>query len=755
VQGDVSLLGASACRGESRARVRGRFAVDEALRRILSGSHCGWRMVDARTVQITVAPPPRPKSSPTTPAGPSEAPTVAELRITAGKRIANLDQLAVAISVVGQGDLRAHLVDDAGGALGLVAGLQMTNLGPGRDKLMLRGLSDGAFTGRARSTVGTYLDSVPINYNAPDPDLRLADIEQVEVARGPQGALYGAGALSGVYRIVTRKPDLQAWDGGVLAYGGATKGGSPSGALEAYLNAPLLPGYLGVRATAYQERQGGYLDDLDMRRSNVDSTVRKGARLAIRAEPDARWTFDLSAVVQHLRSNDTQYTTLTPMAVRRRANRVAESHQNDFSEAALAVRGDLGWGELSWTVGRVRHVYLSQFDASAALDLFSDATPDLGVYVESTRNHMWVQDLYLASPAGRRFGWLGGVYASSTREVYEPVLLARRVAAPLELIYSEARRDRQRELAAYGELSYEVTPGWTVAVGGRAFQTRLHTASDIVSPTPAGQSRQVVRGERFQGVSPKVSLAWTPAPGTLVYASVSEGYRPGGVNTAGLTPLRVRRATFSPDRLRNWEIGGRYRSADGRLSAQGAGFYDQWRNVQADQYLPSGLAYTANVGDARLIGVEAELAYDWAFGLQAKGNLLLRRARFVDANPDFAARLAPGLPGAASVVGSVSLGYRRPLSSRLTMRLLAEATYLGPSRVGFDPAISPKFGSYVRSRLSAGVTSERWSADVFVSNPTNDEGDTFAYGNPFSFGQVRQITPQRPRTIGLVVGANF
>jgi iron complex outermembrane receptor protein len=89
------------------------------------------------------------------------------------------------------------------------------------------------------------------------------------------------------------------------------------------------------------------------------------------------------------------------------------------------------------------------------------------------------------------------------------------------------------------------------------------------------------------------------------------------------------------------------------------------------------------------------------------------------------------------------------------MRLLAEATYLGPSRVGFDPAISPKFGSYVRSRLSAGVTSERWSADVFVSNPTNDEGDTFAYGNPFSFGQVRQITPQRPRTIGLVVGANF
>ncbi|MFH7396949.1 TonB-dependent receptor plug domain-containing protein, partial [Pseudomonas syringae group genomosp. 7] len=78
-----------------------------------------------------------------------------------------------------------------------VAGLTTTNLGPGRDKILLRGLSDGAFTGQTQSIVALYLDEVPITYNAPDPDLRLADLERVEVMRGPQGTLYGGGTIGG------------------------------------------------------------------------------------------------------------------------------------------------------------------------------------------------------------------------------------------------------------------------------------------------------------------------------------------------------------------------------------------------------------------------------------------------------------------------------------------------------------------------------------------------------------------------------
>ena len=105
-------------------------------------------------------------------------------------------------------------IDDVASQL---ASFSTTNLGPGRDKILLRGLSDGVFTGRTQSTVGIYLDDVPITYNAPDPDLHLGDLDKIEVAaaRGPQGTLYGGGSMSGIYRIVTRKPELDEFSGSV------------------------------------------------------------------------------------------------------------------------------------------------------------------------------------------------------------------------------------------------------------------------------------------------------------------------------------------------------------------------------------------------------------------------------------------------------------------------------------------------------------------------------------------------------------
>ena len=95
-----------------------------------------------------------------------------------------------------------------------IPGLSTTNLGIGTQKdFLLRGLSDGVFTGRTQSTVGIYLNDVPITYNAPDPNLQLADVDAIEVLRGPQGTLYGGDAMSGIYRIITRKPVMNDWSG--------------------------------------------------------------------------------------------------------------------------------------------------------------------------------------------------------------------------------------------------------------------------------------------------------------------------------------------------------------------------------------------------------------------------------------------------------------------------------------------------------------------------------------------------------------
>ena len=188
---------------------------------------------------------------------------------------------------------------------------------------------------------------------------------------------------------------------------------------------------------------------------------------------------------------------------------------------------------------------------------------------------------------------------------------------------------------------------------------------------------------------------------------------------------------------------------------RGAAFYDLWSNIQSDQYRPSGLAYTANVGDARITGFEAEAAYDWPFGLSVQANVLLTSPEFTRTNTDFANHLGSGLPGAPKASGGLLARYERPLTGELTLRLVGQASYVGSARLTFDPAFSARTDAVIDAELLAEVAARHWTVGLFVTNPADSSSNTFAYGNPFTFGQVRQVTPQRPRTVGLRLAAAF
>lgn len=747
LQAHVSLLGVEACAGVQARPLKGRYSLEEALNRLLAGAPCAYRVVDARTVALGPARPAPVAGASRAPPGraPVRGPEVAELVVHASKRDTPLSGLSAPASVMPRQRIEAIGASDVGGTTGQLAGLHMTNLGPGRDKLLVRGLSDGAFTGRARSTVATYLDDVPINYSAPHPDLRFVDIEQIEVVRGPQGSLYGAGALSGVYRIVTNKPDLTYAGGALAASSATTKGGSPSYAIDGWWNAPLVSDRLAVRVVAYHEQMGGYLDDVNMRRSNVDRTSRSGARLAVRAQLSDNFRADLSMTGQRLDTNDTQYTTPI-LGPARRANRVREAHDNDFFQTALTLEGEVGGMRLHSSTGYVRHNYASQYDASSALDLFSANGFDLGVYSEDARVDLLVQDISVsvANPTG--LSWLLGAYGARSREGTPSELRVRRGAVVVP-VYQEERRDQLREAALYGEATLALASGWSMSLGARAFDTWIDTEAQIELRAPA-QGRAMSARSHTSGISPKLSVQYVFPSGDLVYALMSEGYRAAGVNSSGLTAPPPTRARYGADHLRNYEIGGKFKLLDGRLQVSGAAFYDLWTDIQTDRYLSSGLAYTTNAGDARIVGIEAELAYDWDFGLSLRANGALSASELTRASRDFGASLARRLPGVPELSGGVLALYHRPLTDGLELQLTGEASYVGPSRLSFDSKLSPPMGDYVRSRMAADLVAERWRAGVFVSNLADSAGDTFAYGNPFSFGQVRQATPQRPRTVG-------
>ncbi|MGR4864041.1 TonB-dependent receptor [Caulobacter sp. LARHSG274] len=753
VQARVTLGGASACPGRSPA-VFGSLTLRQALDAVTAGAPCRYEILDNATVNIVAV-----KAAPHASAPPLASTATLEVSIdsvivTATKRPTRLGSAPGGLSVIRAGRLRDIGAVDTTDISQQTAGFITTNLGAARNKIMLRGLSDGAFTGRTQQTVGTYLDNVPLTYNAPDPDLRLIDVDRVEILRGPQGALYGGGSLSGVYRIVSRRPVLDEVSGSVLVGGAVTESGSPSSRLETVANLPMVAGRAAARLAVYSDRDGGYVDDVNLRLSNVDRTTRSGGRAAISTLIDDNWSVTVSAARQDLHATDSQYTTPN-LGGQRRANQVRETHDNVLQQGAVTITGTGDWGRFESSTGYVRHHFASRYDATAALattalatttlDRFSATGVDLGFFDEISKVRLLVEDAVLSSPDGGRFRGLLGLYGLASTEDGEGELRIRTYFDPSRLIYLENRRDRRREMAVYGEASYDLGGGWTASMGGRAFRSAIHTISRVEAPAP-GQSRTLDRKARFTGVSPKLSLQHAWGAGGLVYLLTSEGYRSGGFNSGGVTTPSTLRGSFKPDHLRNYEIGASVSPMDGRLVLRAALFHDIWTDIQTDQYLPSGLSYTANVGDGRNTGLEIEGAARVNPNLSFEANALFSRPRLTRVDSNFASQAQSDLPGVPDVSAGLTGRYQRALAHERRLVTTAELAYIGRSRLTFDSRYSPSMGGYVTGRMSARLESPRWNLTLAVTNPANESSDTFAYGNPFSFGQVRQVTPLRPRT---------
>jgi outer membrane receptor protein involved in Fe transport len=753
VQARVTLGGASSCTGRGKAVV-GVMTLRQALGAVTAGGACRFDILDNATVTIRPAPPVARAATASVVAKPPSAVASAidGVIVTATKRPTRLGAVAGGLSVISADRLRDTGAIDTTRISQQTAGFITTNLGAARNKIMLRGLSDGTFTGRTQQTVGTYLDNIPLTYNAPDPDLRLIDVDRVEILRGPQGALYGGGSLSGVYRIVSTKPVLSAWSGSVLVGGAATESGSPSSRFEGVLNAPLVADRVAVRLAAYSDVDGGYVDDVNLRLSNVDRTTRTGGRAALSVAVNPEWSILVSGVRQDLHATDSQYTT-PGLGGQRRANQVRETHDNVLQQAVVTVTGAGDWGRFMSSTGYVRHRFASRFDATAALNGAGSNSVDVGLFDEASRVRLLVEDAVLSSPDADRFRWLFGLYGLASLEDSDGELRARTTTNPSRLIYLEDRRDRRRDVALYGETAYDLGGGWTVSLGGRAFRNEVRTTSAVEAPAP-GQTRVLNRQARFTGVSPKVSLQRTWSGGQ-VYLLTSEGYRSGGFNSGGLIAPSAMRSAFKPDHLRNYEIGASLRPKAGRIVLRAALFHDVWGDIQTDQYLISGLSYTANVGDGRNTGLEVEATVLAARGLTLEANALFNRPRLTKVDPNFASAAQSELPGVPDVSAGGLVRYERALAGGRRLALTGELEYVGRSRLTFDRRFSPSMGGYLTGRVAAQLAMRDWNWTLAVTNPANESSDTFAYGNPFSFGQVRQVTPLRPRTWSLIVSRDF
>jgi outer membrane receptor protein involved in Fe transport len=759
IQANISIGGSPHCAGRA-APLSGLLGDDEALARLLAPTSCDFHRVAPDVYRIVArAAPARPALA--FPARPASE-TVTQVVVTATKRRAITDQLPDAISTITASEIREIGAEDASDLAAAMVGLATTNLGPGRDKILLRGLSDGVFTGRTQSTVGIYLDDTPVTYNAPDPDLRLTDVARVEVLRGPQGTLYGSGSLAGVYRIVTQKPQLNVLSGSVDVGGSLAETGAPSHEADAVLNIPLITDRAALRLVGYDEVDGGYIDNVALRVSNIDGSERSGGRALVKLLIDGDWTLTAGGSYQAITADDTQYVTPT-LGRLHRANAIREASDSRFTDGFVTLEENAAWGDFRSTTSIVQHDLDSRTDASLALPLFGGGKATVGAYDEPISVQMLVEDAVISSPGAGPFQWLAGLYGSSTLEDTTSVVLTGADANGLnQTLYNEFRRDRLGEAALYGDASYVLTDRLTLSAGLRASWARVDTTSNVVAPM-ANQSRRFGGGADFINASPKLGADFALAGLTHLYALISEGGRSGGFNTGGPIGTRfgptlsagVVNRRFSPDELWNYEVGIKTRMFDDRLVLRSALFYDSWHNIQTDQFLPSGLSFTANAGDGRNYGAETELVARPFPHLTFEANALVNSPQLTKPAPAFASNSSEGLPGVPDLSVGARVAYQRPIRDDWSMLLSAEDDYVGRSHVTFQPALSPVMGGYHLDRATAQLVGPRWRVMLDVINPTDEGGDTFSEGNPFDFKQIRQATPQRPRTYRLLLGYAF
>ncbi len=715
--------------------VVGSMTVEAALRQLLRRS--SWRAVRLAPDVFRLERKPRAVlqarvSAPLDPPSPGAGSPIGDIVVTATKRRETLADVAAPIAV-GTGLMIGRDVGEGGGTRTVaqtLTGLFTTNLGPGRNRLFVRGTADSPFDGFGQAAVSVQVDEARATYDAPDPDVRLVDMAQVELLKGPQGPLYGTGALGGVYRLVPAKPDLDQFAGAVNASVAAVSAGAADASTDAMVNVPLVDGRLAVRAVGYRFGQGGWIDEVGTGR-DVNHGVTSGGRLALRTRIGAAWTLDVSGLAQASSVANSQYVDgqLGPLT---RPHRLPEPQDTDFSLVAATATGPIGSMAFTGTASMATQELRATYDATLAGAGLGASGP--ASYLDDRRYQVVNAEVRVAAGTGR-FSWLAGASVlSAATDATGSITAASGTGNVL------AFQRRVSEIALFGEGTRSVGERLSIEVGARLFRSQTHD-----------ERRERDRDNGVSGaatrVSPSATLSWRPGRDAILYARFASALRPGGVDaSAAGGPASA--TAYTSDKLNSLDLGARA-PVGSALTFDADLFMTRWTGVQADYLDANGLVTTRNAGDANNLGLDASLRWKPDPAWTVTVGTVLQRAR-IDPNGNLETSADRRLPAVPDTSANAEVA-RDLTAGPWKLHLLARANYLGASRLSFDPTLDRRTPDSVI--FSTAVVADRggWRLRVGADNLLDSHADTFAFGNPFSVRSGNQRTPTRPRTLSVTV----
>jgi iron complex outermembrane receptor protein len=672
-----------------------------------------------------------------------------EIVVTAQKREERLQDVPISLSVLEGSALDHGSFAGVAEAVNQVGGVNLfkDNQGGGV-KVSVRGVASGGPLFFGASTVGYYLDEAAFGFvkTAIVPDANAYDIERVEVLRGPQGTLYGASALNGVVRVLTKDADLDAFDFKARTSFSSTEGGGENYRGDLAVNVPLVPGKLAARAVVGYSDYSGWIDNTFAEETN-DAELAT-FRLKINAQPTDALNVTLSAW-----SSRSDYGAPSAATEDGLSTVIFEEPlAADYDLYGLTINYDFPAFAVTSATSYLDYSSEGELDFLNVQPLFT------GLYART-----FAQEIRLHSTGKGPWRWsFGGIYRDSEDDLVQT--LSAFLPAPIDF------SDLSESFAVFGELSRRfLNDELELTLGLRHFSDDVTNRENIRHTGNPAEPLYSAKSE-FDATTPRAILTWYPSGELTLYGSYSEGFRSGFNQNANVITAAPQFPPVKEDRLKNYEIGAKGTLVDGRLFFDTALYYIDWQDVQQTvgvQVAP-GTVVTALVNGESASG----LGVDVGLTLKPTDSLQLRLALgWNDLTLDHAVTSDELLAGdvlfeegerlneSAETTAGLAADYLFPLgSSGFEGQISCSAHYHTElvSRSAVPGAVVFGRGDDVlNTRLDFTVRSaQHWTATIFADNLTNE--DNIVRAGPFGFLLFGLSTERpRPRPIGVQFEYDF
>jgi iron complex outermembrane receptor protein len=698
-----------------------------------------------------------------------------EITVTAMKREDTVGNVPFSVAAPTEDILRARGADNIEDIAGNVGGFTVQNLGPGQSQVAMRGVSSGQIARDqpgVKEQVGVYLDETPVALSLFTPDMDLFDVSRVEILRGPQGTLFGAGSESGTVRYITNQPilGLTQW---FTQFGGSTlKGGDFGGEGKFGGNVPLGT-QAALRFVGFYDHLGGYIDAVQPNLSvkkHVNNGDRSGGRVAIKIAPDDKLSIEPRVMYQYVKMNGfnridgfnilaNPYTTTRPavtLGSREQFTQFEEPFTDKFLVADLDIRYNFGNAILTSISSYDHREILQVRDATALTASITGGSIGLpaNIYTlnaplnDATTAKAFTEEIRLNGTSGRVQWLIGGFYLHNDRDYGQDLLVSgfstlsgiptASVFAPTDVLFYSKLGYKLNEEAAFGEFTWAVDDKFSLTGGLRYYhynEDKAQVFDGIFGEGSDGLPQSQPGTTTANGVAPRVIASYKVSPSSTLNAQVSKGFRLGGVND----PLNVSlctaqdlltfggHPTWQDETTWNYEIGSKSTLWKGKGSFNIAVFYEDIKNLQAT--LTAGSCSSRvifNVPKSRSVGteVEFEVAPTRNFDLALSGSYhdaslqstLTNSLTLPPGSPVSLATIPDGdrLPSVPKVEFSVAATYQWQAAQGYQAYITAVDKYVGDRLTQLGDEL---FGTLNLNSFGANTLGAPLTASTFTYNP--------------------------------------